>query len=251
MNWNYSPNKREIVIFWLFRQSYSITQNTRIQWKNSKWKAVAKKIMYTWVQMIWNDWFLCHVFWSFSLYSYLWTDARQQLTNPRWNVQVQNWTLVVKVDFFFKLEGKLNLHEFYREVCTNFPLGKKTLKLKKVAQYYFSCFQILVISRAWTIIYLKCITSKEFMRWYSGTHKSILHLATWYLIYHIKEYTVEVIKQDLLQCAIPTSWTIVKKKKKQTTLANLGSSNQKKKGKSVHKMSSQSKSTAWVKDWNC
>lgn len=90
-------------------------------------------------------------------------------------------------------------------MCTNFPLGKKTLKLKKVAQYYFSCFQILVISRAWTIIYLKCITSKEFMRWYSGTHKSILHLATWYLIYHIKEYTVEVIKQDLLQCAIPTS----------------------------------------------
>lgn len=34
--------------------------------------------------------------------------------------------------FLKKLEEKLNLHKFYREVCTNFPL-KKALNLKKVA----------------------------------------------------------------------------------------------------------------------
>ena len=59
-----------------------------------------------------------------------------------------------------------------------------------MASYYFSCFQILVTLRAQTIIYLKCITSKEFMLWHSGIHMSILHLDTWYLIHHIKKYTV-------------------------------------------------------------
>lgn len=71
--------------------------------------------------------------------------------------------------------------------------------------YYSSCFQILVTPRAWTIINLKCITSKEFTPWHSGTHMSIFHLDTLYMLFHIKEYAVEVIKQNLHQCTIPTS----------------------------------------------
>lgn len=43
------------------------------------------------------------------------------------------------------------------------------------------------------------------MLWHSGTHVPILHPDIWYLIYHIRKYTVEVIKQNLLQCAMPTS----------------------------------------------
>lgn len=68
--------------------------------KTSKWKDVAKKTKYTLALTIENDKFPCHTFvWSFCLYSYVGTDARQQLTSPRCSVQVQNLTLVGKVVF--------------------------------------------------------------------------------------------------------------------------------------------------------
>lgn len=40
------------------------------------------------------------------------------------------------------------------------------------------------------------MTSEDFTLWHSDTHTSILHLDTWYMIYHIKRYIVEVIKQE-------------------------------------------------------
>lgn len=71
--------------------------------------------------------------------------------------------------------------------------------------FYFICFQILVTPRALTIIYQKCITSEEFTLWPLGTLVSILLLDSWYMIYHIKEYIVEVIKQNLASVPYPTS----------------------------------------------
>lgn len=142
--------------------------------------------------------------WSFS---YLWTHAKQQLTNPRYTVEVQNLNLVVKVDFFLKLEEKLK-YTSSNVKCAQIFLWKTKPECEKGNLIcYYSCFQILVTPRAWSIIYLKCIISSEFPLGHSGTHVSF---PPGHLVHdiHIKEDTVEVVKQILHRCTIPTSWTI-------------------------------------------
>lgn len=108
--------------------------------------------------------------WSFCLNSSVWTNARQQLTNPGCSVPSSKPDPRCESVFSLKLEEKRHLHEFYCKVCTNFPLIKTPEFDKSSLTYYSSCFQILATPRARTIIYLKCTTSKDFTLWYSGTH---------------------------------------------------------------------------------
>lgn len=144
---------------------------------------------------------------------------------------------------FFNYKKKINLHEFYGEMCTNFPL-KKPPNLKRWSPIIHHLFPNSCYSKR-THYYLPKMHNLPRVQAVAPGYTCQF---SWYMAYHIKECTVEVIKQNLHQWTIPTSWIILFCFK---PLTNLGSYNQKKKElKSVHKMSSPAtmpKSTAWVK----